>query len=217
MRTHPPRSQTASCTRGSRLFTACLLAFALGAAPGARAQTAVASLHPLDAATADPSTALQAIHAALGSEARSLGAKLRAALVDAISEAEVQQGIPAFLILAVIAQESGFDPDAEGVRGAIGLMQLRPFVAADYARRRGLPWKGEKTLRDPVRNVELAAGYLGELLDRFGSVDLALEAYNKGPEYVKRKLRAGEDGPTARFVTEVLTRYQRYTSRYLGS
>ena len=113
-------------------------------------------------------------------------------------------------------QESGFDPTAENA-GALGLMQLRPFVAKDYARRARPRLEGRSSLYDPVRNIQLASGYFGELIDRFESLDLALAAYNKGPECVKRQLRNGnDDSPTARFAIDVLSRYQRYNSRFGG-
>lgn len=198
-----------------RLLGTFLVAFALGAAAGARAEGEVAALHPLDVATTDPQTGAKALRVALAREARHLGGELREALAAAISRAERDHGIPALLLVSLIVQESGFDPTAEN-GGALGLLQLRPFVAKDYAARRGLAWHGERTLLDPVRNVQLASGYLGELLARFGSVDLALEAYNKGPELVKSQLRAGESGPTPRFVKSVLGRYQSYTARYAG-
>ena len=152
----------------------------------------------------------------LWAEARHLGGELRGSVGEAIARAERDHGIPALLIVSLIVQESGFDPTAENA-GALGLLQLRPFVARDYAARRGLRWSGEATLLDPVRNIQLASGYLGELVARFGSLDLALEAYNKGPEQVKRQLReSGDQGPTARFVTSVLGRYQRYNARFAG-
>ena len=198
-----------------RLLGTFLVAFALGAAAGARAEGEVAALHPMDVATTDPQTGAKTLRVALAREARHLGGELREALAAAISRAERDHGIPALLLVSLIVQESGFDPTAEN-GGALGLLQLRPFVAKDYAARRGLAWHGERTLLDPVRNVQLASGYLGELLARFGSVDLALEAYNKGPELVKSQLRAGESGPTPRFVKSVLGRYQSYTARYAG-
>jgi soluble lytic murein transglycosylase len=201
-----------------RLLLTALCAFGLGAAAGARADSELAAYHPSDAAREDaaPETHAKTLHAVLSSEARHLGGELRGALATAISRAEQDHGIPALLIVALIVQESGFDPTAENA-GALGLLQLRPFVAKDYAARRGLRWRGDVTLFDPVSNIQLATGYLGELVARFGSLDLALEAYNKGPELVKRQLReSGDQGPTARFVTSVLGRYQRYNARFAG-
>jgi soluble lytic murein transglycosylase-like protein len=195
-------------------------AYAVGAAAGARAQgqaeTTVAAFQPSDTREASQSTNEEALRAALWSEARHLGGSFREAVAAAIVRAEREHGIPALLILAIIKQESGFDPAAQSLYGALGLMQLRPFVARDYAARRGIAWRGDRTLLDPARNIQLATGYLGELLARFGSLDLALAAYNKGPEHVKRQLRAGPEGPTPEFVQTVLARYDHYNARFAG-
>ena len=195
-----------------RLLATFLAAALLGAAVGAKAGGPVAALQPTTGTSL--STSEKALRAALWTEARHLGADLRESLAEAITSAEAKHGIPALLLVALIVQESGFDPTAENA-GALGLMQLRPFVAKDCARRSGLAWKGEATLLDPVRNVQIASAYFGELVDRFESLDLALAAYNKGPELVKRQLRnANDNTPTARFAIDVLGRYQSYTARF---
>lgn len=201
---------------GKRLAACCLAVVALTALAGeARGETALALLEPpAAAAAAEEPPSLAALGAAVASEARHLGAGLRETITRAVARASTEQGIPAFLLVALIAQESGFDPSAENA-GALGLMQLRPFVARDYAERRGLAWHGDATLHDPEHNVQLASGYLGELLARFESLDLALAAYNKGPEAVKRDLR-NERVPRQAFVDGVMRRYQRYQSRFGG-
>ncbi|HEX2484439.1 MAG TPA: transglycosylase SLT domain-containing protein, partial [Myxococcota bacterium] len=140
------------------------LAFTVFASAGsAQAETSVAMLtRPGAAEAADEGPSLSALRAAIASEARHLGVSVRDSITHAVARAAREQGLPAFLLVALIAQESGFDPQAENA-GALGLMQVRPFVARDYARRRGLAWKGEASLRDPAHNVQLASGYLGEL------------------------------------------------------
>jgi soluble lytic murein transglycosylase-like protein len=197
-----------------RLLFVWLAGLALGAASGvARAETSVAALEPaIERAAAEPS--LTGLRAAIASEARHLGAELRDTITRAVARASREHGLPAFLIVALIAQESGFDPTAEN-GGALGLMQLRPFVARDYSARRGLRFEGEAALRDPARNIALAAGYLGELVARFEGIDLALAAYNKGPEAVRRDLLADRE-PGRRFVAEVMRRYQHYDARFGG-
>jgi soluble lytic murein transglycosylase len=109
--------------------------------------------------------------------------------------------------LALIEQESRFDPRAKGPRGALGLMQIRTFVGEDVAARIGVPWQGEQTLLDPVLNVRIGTAYLTELLDRFGSQEIALAAYNMGPTRLAWRLARGDDGRSA-FVTRVLQHYE---------
>lgn len=75
------------------------------------------------------------------------------------------------LIHAVIAAESGYDPEAVSKAGAVGLMQLMPATAARY---------GVKDRRDPAQNIRAGTHYLSDLLKRFKSLSLALAAYNAG-------------------------------------
>lgn len=78
------------------------------------------------------------------------------------------------LFRANIAVESGFNPEALSPVGAIGLGQLMPDTAAAL----GVdPYDSEENLRGSAR-------YLLAQLSTFGSADLALAAYNAGPEAV---------------------------------
>lgn len=79
------------------------------------------------------------------------------------------------LFRANIAVESGFNPEALSPVGAIGLGQLMPDTAATL----GVdPYDMEENLRGSAR-------YLLDQLAAFGSADLALAAYNAGPEAVR--------------------------------
>jgi soluble lytic murein transglycosylase len=93
------------------------------------------------------------------------------------------------LALAVTRQESGFNSGAVSPSGALGLMQLMPGTARDVAGRIGVPYIQDKLTRDPAYNVGLGTQYLSEMLQRFGgSYELALAAYNAGPNRVARWL-----------------------------
>jgi soluble lytic murein transglycosylase len=93
------------------------------------------------------------------------------------------------LALAVTRQESGFNSGAVSPSGALGLMQLMPGTARDVAGRLGVPYIQDKLTRDPTYNVGLGTQYLSEMLQRFGgSYELALAAYNAGPNRVARWL-----------------------------
>ena len=75
-----------------------------------------------------------------------------------------------------IAVESAFNPEAESPVGAIGLGQLMP----DTADALGVD------PHDPEDNLRGSARYLLAQLESFGSAELALAAYNAGPEAVRK-------------------------------
>ncbi len=87
---------------------------------------------------------------------------------------------PAFS-LAIIRQESNFDPAQRSGPGARGMMQLMPTTAAAVARHLGVGYSAAR-LNEPDYNMQLGAAYLGELLsDQGGSYVLTAAAYNAGP------------------------------------
>ena len=131
----------------------------------------------------------------------------RAALARELLQAESRSGLPALLLLAVIEQESHFDPEAVGPRGALGLMQVRPFVAAAVAARHHLPYEGPEDLHRPVVNARIGIAFLTELLGEFGDLEVALAAYHVGPTRVRRRVREGWR-PRGPYVRRVLARYQ---------
>jgi peptidoglycan lytic transglycosylase len=88
------------------------------------------------------------------------------------------------LLAAVIYQESKFQPDAKSSSGAIGLMQLLPDTAQGIADRTGGSRFVVGDLYDPELNVRYGAWYLRHLLDKYGSEELALAAYNAGQRNV---------------------------------
>ncbi|MDQ7052447.1 MAG: transglycosylase SLT domain-containing protein [candidate division KSB1 bacterium] len=94
-----------------------------------------------------------------------------------VKRAAQASNLPAPLIYAVIEQESGWNPLAVSSKGAKGLMQLMDGTAAML---------GVKNVFNPLENVLAGSGYLRKLLDEFGRLELALAAYNAGPDTVRR-------------------------------
>ncbi|MEO5336651.1 MAG: lytic transglycosylase domain-containing protein [Magnetospirillum sp. WYHS-4] len=96
------------------------------------------------------------------------------------------------LVLAVIRQESLFDPDAVSSAGARGLMQLMPATAKTMAKRLGMGKAVD--LHDPGHNLTVGQAYLGDMIRDFGgSYVLALAAYNAGPARARSWMRSNGD------------------------
>jgi soluble lytic murein transglycosylase-like protein len=105
-----------------------------------------------------------------------------------VAEAEAAR-IDPLLVLALIHVESAFDPAALSDRGAMGLMQLRGPTLRRELELAGL---AADDPRDPVLNVQAGVRYLRRLLDAFGHEEVALMAYNAGPNRILGYLREGE-------------------------
>ncbi|MEI9947635.1 MAG: transglycosylase SLT domain-containing protein [Pseudomonadota bacterium] len=122
------------------------------------------------------------------------------------------------LIYAIMREESAFDPDAESLADAYGLMQLIVPTAKSIARPLGLP-SDRASLKRPSVNITLGTGELARLANAFPeNALLAIPAYNAGPGNPKRWLR---ERPNADFdlwvelIPYVETR--RYVKRVLSS
>ncbi len=83
------------------------------------------------------------------------------------------------LVKALIRQESAFNPSARSQAKAYGLMQL----IYPTAKRFGV--KKRQELLDPATNIRAGSQFLENLIRKFGSVEMALAAYNAGPQVVE--------------------------------
>jgi len=104
----------------------------------------------------------------------------RAVYLPIVVRIACEFGLPARLLDAVIAQESGYNSRAISPAGAMGMMQIMPGTARSLGL--AFPW-------DPIANIRAGARYLRDQANRFGRIDLALAAYNAGPE--RKSLNAG--------------------------
>ena len=94
--------------------------------------------------------------------------------VGAAYDAGRQVGLDPLLILAVMAVESRFNPVAESLMGAKGLMQVIPRHHLDKLLEHG----GEEAVLDPMINIALGARILKEYVRRTGSLEAGLQFYN---------------------------------------
>jgi hypothetical protein len=102
-----------------------------------------------------------------------------------------QHKLDPLLIIAVMGIESSFNPIAESVVGAKGLMQIIPHYHAEKLKAFG----GERAVFDPAANVVVGAQILKEYLRRTGNLSVALQMYAGA-------LRDRDDVYTRKVLTE---------------
>lgn len=117
-------------------------------------------------------------------------------------EAQEIFGLDAGLVLAVIRAESSFDHTAVSSAGAEGAMQIMPRTQEDL---------GLIDPFDPRANVYAGSQYLMKQLQRFGSIELALAAYNAGPQSVEYYGGIPPFPETREFVRRVLVYWAQET------
>ena len=101
---------------------------------------------------------------------------LEVSLQEHIIKKAEEHGIDPAIIVAMAYKESTYRVDAIGDGGnSYGLLQVQPRW--HYERMQKLNCTD---LLDPYQNVSVAVDYLCELLNRYGSIDKALTAYNRG-------------------------------------
>lgn len=105
------------------------------------------------------------------------GGAYRGPFVDMARSAARRHDIPEDLFLRLVQQESGWRQGAISHAGAMGLAQLMPGTARDL---------GVTDAWDPHQNLDGGARYLRQQFREFQSWQLALAAYNAGPEAVRR-------------------------------
>ena len=119
-----------------------------------------------------------------------------------IASAAAAQGIPATIPLAVAWRESGrkqYNADGTvrtGGAGELGIFQVKPATAPGV------------NLADPMQNIQAGVGYLARLFSQYHKWDLALAAYNWGPQNVD-KYQAGK-------IRSIPAGVQNYVKQVLG-
>jgi soluble lytic murein transglycosylase-like protein len=119
-------------------------------------------------------------------------------LVDMTKKMALKHQVDISLIFAMIKQESNWKSDVVSHAGAIGLMQIMPSTGHSFC---GLE---EEQLYNPLLNLDCGIRYLKKQLDRFGSMKLALCAYNAGPGRVAKLNRCPRFRETTNYVNKIL-------------
>ena len=113
---------------------------------------------------------------------------------DLIDTIATRHGVDPQLVRAVIQVESAYQLSARSRKGAMGLMQLMPQTARQYA---------VKNPYDPKANIEAGIKHLKSLLLRF-ELSVALAAYNAGVSAVERFGGIPPYRETREYVSRVL-------------
>ncbi|HLA95540.1 MAG TPA: lytic transglycosylase domain-containing protein [Pyrinomonadaceae bacterium] len=137
------------------------------------------------------------------------------------------------LVWSVIYQETYFRPLARGEAEEIGLMQVTPLVAREWAKETGLKDMERQAvenvgefLSDPERNIQIGCWYLEKLRERYrgrpAETAMMLSAYNAGPSRVEEWTKGADAaqmseadfvsriaiGSTKEYVSSILSRYR---------
>ena len=135
------------------------------------------------------------------------------------------------LVWSVIYEETWFRPRKLGADGEVGLMQVTPLVARDWARETGFREYERQAnedvvefLRDPERNIQIGCWYLEKVREQYrgrpAETAMTLAAYNAGPSRVEDWTRGtdnlSENGfinrigiaSTRAYVASILERYR---------
>lgn len=109
----------------------------------------------------------------------------------------ISMGVDPAIALSIAKTESGYRHSARSSHGAVGVFQLMPSTA----KRMGL---NPYSLND---NIKGGIMYYKMMYKMFGSMELALAAYNAGPGNVKKYKAVPPYGETKRFVSKIMTDY----------
>jgi soluble lytic murein transglycosylase-like protein len=114
-------------------------------------------------------------------------------IISAVSQAH---GVDPLLVRALIQVESNYQARARSRKGAMGLMQLMPSTARVY--------KVQNPF-DPKTNIEAGIKHLKSLIDRYGTRELALAAYNAGEGAVAKFNGIPPYRETRNYVSRILS------------
>lgn len=107
----------------------------------------------------------------------------------------IEMGVDPAIALSIARTESGFRHEVRSSHGAVGVFQLMPSTA----RRMGY---NPYSLNE---NIKAGITYYKKMYNMFGSVELALAAYNAGPGNVKKYNAVPPFGETRRFVSKIMS------------
>lgn len=128
-------------------------------------------------------------------------------------------GVDPYFALAVIREESRFNPNVVSWARAHGLMQVIPPTGEVLAKKLGIPHFNEQMLLDPEISIRMGVYYLKTLFDAHpDNPILVLAHYNAGPVAVSRWMRDKGNKDWIEFIESITYRETRfYVKKVLSS
>ncbi|MBI5700863.1 transglycosylase SLT domain-containing protein [Candidatus Saganbacteria bacterium] len=143
---------------------------------------------------------------------------------DKVQESSKKHGVDPYLALAVIREESRFNPKAVSRSKARGLMQIMYGTGKGLAKSLKIKPFKKSTMFNPETNIEMGTLYLADLIRSFnGNQSLALAGYNGGPNRVRRWFNNWYNGDYDKldideFVQNIpLSETRKYVQKVMGS
>ncbi len=137
---------------------------------------------------------------------------------DSIQRNAKLRGLDPYMVAALIAQESTFDPDAHSSANAWGLMQIVPATGRRLARGLGIRRFNTSMLTRPDINIRMGTLYFSDLVKQFGGAHYALASYNAGESRVVRWKMERPGLDEDEFIDDIpFPETQNYVKRILGT
>ncbi len=137
---------------------------------------------------------------------------------DSIRKYSAQRDLDPYVVAALIAQESTFDPEINSVANAWGLMQIVPTTGRRLARAVGVRRFSTASLTNPDINIRLGTLYFSQLVQQFGGTYYALASYNAGESRVIKWKAERQGLDEDEFIDDIpFPETQNYVKRILGT
>jgi soluble lytic murein transglycosylase len=137
---------------------------------------------------------------------------------DSIRKHSAARNLDPYLVAALIAQESTFDPKIRSAANAYGLMQVIPATGRRLARSLGIRRFRTTLLTDPEINLRMGTLYFSRLIQQFGGTHYALASYNAGENRVVRWKAERPGVEQDEFIDDIpFPETQNYVKRILGT
>ena len=137
---------------------------------------------------------------------------------DSIKRYSAQHDLDPYVVAALVAQESTFDPQIRSAANAWGLMQIVPTTGRRLARAVGVRRFSIATLTNPVINIRMGTLYFSDLVRQFGGTYYALASYNAGENRVIKWKAERQGLDEDEFIDDIpFPETQNYVKRILGT